>query len=101
MTLREPDEMTSVARFQRLGPIRRRGSRVELAGLGHRPARQLRARDPRRKPEIVLDPPRRAGLTSEGCALDDEGVEPFGRSVDGRAEARGAAADDKEVDLLP
>ena len=55
---------------------------------------------PGREAEVVLDPARRARLAAERAALDDERVEPLGRSVDGRAETRRAAPDDHEVDLL-
>ena len=50
--------------------------------------------------EVVLDPAGRAGLAAERGALDDQRVEPFGGAVDRGGEARRAAADDQQVDLL-
>ena len=94
VTLLEPDEVASVARLERHRAVRRRRARVELARLGDRPARQLRAGDPRREPEVVLDPPRRARLAAERGALDDERLEALGRAVDGGAEPGRTAADD-------
>ena len=92
--------MASVARLERQRAVGRRGARVELARLGDRAARQLRAADPGREPEVVLDPPRRARLPAERGALDDERLEALGGAVDRGAEAGGAAADDDQVDLL-
>ena len=54
-----------VARLQRERPVRRRRARAELARLGDRAAGQLHAADPGREAEVVLDPPRRAGLAAE------------------------------------
>ena len=65
-----------------------------------RAARQLRAADPCREPEIVLDSSRRARLSAERGALDDERLQTLGRPIDRRAEACGAAADDDEIDLF-
>ena len=59
------------------------------------------AADPGREAEVVLDPPRRAGLTAESGALDHQRVEAFGSAVDGGAQAGRAGADDEQVDLLP
>src|SRR6185503_6285277 len=60
----------------------------------------LGAADPGREAEVVLDPPRRAGLSAERGALDHQRVEPFGGTVDGGRQARRAGAADQEVDLL-
>ena len=77
-----------------------RGARVELARLCDGAAGQLGARDPGREAEVVLDPPRRAGLAAERGAFDDQRLETLGRGVDRRPEARRTAADHDDVDLL-
>ena len=81
--------------------VRRCGSSAELARLRDRAARELRAADPGRKAEKVLDAAGVSSLASESCALDHERVESFGGAVDGRAEPCRATADDQKVDFLP
>ena len=83
-----------------LGPVGGRGAGAELARLGDRAAGQLAAADPGREAEVVLDPPRGAGLAAEHGALDDQRVEALRGAVDGGAEAGRAAAEDQQVDLL-
>ena len=99
--LLQPHDVASVSRLERHGAVWRRQARVELPRLGDRAAGQLGAADPRREAEVVLDPPRRAGLPAERRAVDDERVEALGRAVDRGAEAAGPGADDEQVDLLP
>ena len=96
----EPDEVAVGAWLEPDRAVGRGGAGAELPRLRDRPGRELGAADPGREAEVVLDPARRARLAAEPAALDDERVEPLGRSVDGRAETRRAAADDHEVDLL-
>jgi hypothetical protein len=74
---------------RRAGSARDRGASPPRAGRRRRPARrsrcvlgqgrrranrQLRAADPRREAEVVLDPPRRTRLAAESAALDHERV---------------------------
>ena len=96
----EPHDVAPVAGLERHRPVGRRRPRAELARLGDGAARELGAGDAGREAEVVLDPARRAGLPAERGALDDERVEPLGGAVDRRAETRGPAADDQQVDLL-
>ena len=92
--------MAVVAGLERLGAVGRRRAGAELARLGDRAAGQLGAADAGREAEVVLDPPRGAGLAAEDGALDHQRVEALRGSVDRRAEARRTAADDQQVDLL-
>ena len=96
----ETDDVPVGARLERHRAVRRRRTRAELSRLRDRAGRQLRAADSRREAEVVLDPARGASLAAEGRALDDQGLEALRRAVDRRAEARRAAADHNEVDLL-
>ena len=73
---------------------------LNLRAWADRAARKLRAADPGREPEVVLDPPRRAGLAAERGALDHERVEPLRGAVDRGSEPGRAAADDEQVDVL-
>ena len=57
VTFLQVHQVTAVARLQRDGAVRRRGARVELAGLSDCAAGQLRTGDPGRESEVVLDPP--------------------------------------------
>ena len=70
-----------------------RGARVELPRLGDRAARELRAADPGRETEVVLDPSRRAGLPAERGALHDERLEALGCPVHRRSQAGRSASD--------
>ena len=47
--------------------------------------------------QVVLDPGALAGLAAGRGPLDQDGPQPLGRAVHGRAEAGRAAADDDEV----
>ena len=96
----ELHDVTVLARLQRQRPVRGRRARTELASLGDRAAGQLRAADPGREAEVVLDPARGPGLAAEHGALDHERIQPLGGTVDGGAEAGRAAADDEQVDPL-
>ena len=96
----EPDQVALLARLERLGAVGRRRAGAELARLGDRAAGQLAAADPGREAEVVLDPPRGAGLAAEHGALDHQRVEALGGAVDGGAEPGRAAAEDQQVDLL-
>ncbi len=96
----EPDEVALGAGLERRGAVGRRRAGAELARLGDRAAGQLGAADPRREAEVVLDPPRGAGLAAEHGALDDQRVEALRGAVDRGAEAGRPAADDEQVDLL-
>src|SRR6185437_16582923 len=77
-----------------------RGPGSELSRLRHGAARQLRAADPGRETEIVLDPARRTGLAAERSSFDQERVEPLRRSVDRCGETGRPAAHDEQVDLF-
>src|SRR4051794_297630 len=115
--------MAVVARLERDRPVRRGSAGTELPRLGDRPRRELGAADAGRggtelrgggaraggelgaagaggEAEVVLDRARGARLAAERGALDDQGVEALGRTVDRGAEPGRAAADDDEVDLL-
>ncbi len=96
----ESDDVSSVAGLERDRAVRRRGPCSELACLADGAAGQLGAGDAGREAEVVLDPARRSGLTTERGALDDQRVEPFRGSVDGGGETCRATADDEQVDLL-
>src|SRR5207253_1583017 len=96
----EAHEMAAVAGLERKRAVGRRETRAEFARLRDGAAGQLRPGDARREPEIVLNSPRRPRLPTEHVALDDERAQPFGRTVDGCAQARGPAADHEQVHLL-
>ena len=49
----------------------------------------------------VLDPPRRARLSAERSAFDDERLKTLRRAVDRGGQAGWSAADHEQVDLLP
>ena len=96
----QTDDVSLAARFERERAVGRRRPRTELPRLGDGAAGQLRAADPGREAEVVLDPAGGARLAAEGGALDDERLEALRRAVHRSREARGAGADDHEVDLL-
>ncbi len=100
VALFEPHDVAVIAGLERLGAVGGRRAGAELARLGDRAAGQLGAADAGREAEVVLDPPRGAGLAAEDGALDNQRVEALGGSVDRGAEARRTAADDQQVDLL-
>ena len=86
--------------LKRQGAIRRRGAGVELASLSDRAARQLAAADASWEPKVVLDAPRRSGLTAECGALNDQRFETFRSPVYGGGETSWPGTDDQEVDLF-
>src|SRR5690242_17727531 len=88
------------ARLERDGAVGRGRASAELSCLADRTHGQLGAADASWEAEVVLDPPRRPGLAAERVAVNDQGVQPLGRAVDGRSETGRAAADDKQVDGL-
>jgi hypothetical protein len=96
----ESSEVSSVAGFELDGAVGGRGSCAELPRLGDGAAGELRAADPGREAEVVLDPSRRSGLAAQSGALHDQRVEPFGGAVDRGGQAGGAGADDEQVDFL-
>ena len=96
----EPDHVAVAAGLERQRAVGRGRTRAELARLGDRAAGEVVAGDARREAEIVLDPPRRAGLPAQRRALHDERVETLRGAVDRGAEARRPTADHEEVDLL-
>lgn len=101
VTVFQPDDVASVPRFERDRPIRRRRPGIELPRLGDGAARQLGSADTGGKPQVVLDPARRAGLPTQGRALDNQRFEALGRSVDRRSETRRPSAHHEQVDPLP
>ena len=82
---------------QRLGPGRHADAGPELLGLDDGPLGQLRARDPRREPQVVLDPGGGARLAAGGHGVDHDGVEPLGGAVDGGGQTARPGTDDEEV----
>ena len=71
--------------------------RAELLRLRVRAPRQLLARDPRRKAEVVLDPRARAGLAAWRRRFHDQDVQSLRRPVHRRRESRGTRAHDDHV----
>ena len=92
--------MTLCAGLERDRAVGRRRPGLELAGLGHGAARELRTADAGREAEVVFDAPRRTGLAAQRGALEHERLQPLGRAVDRRAETGRPGSDDHEVDLL-
>src|SRR5829696_9911215 len=80
--------------------VRRGRPGPELARLRHGAGRQLAAADAPGKAEVVLDPPRAAGLAAEARALQNQRREPLRGAVYRRRQSGGTASDDREVDLL-
>ena len=78
-----------VGRGQDLGP--------ELGRLAAGPVGELGAADPVGEAEVVLDPGALAGLPAGGLPLDQDGAQPLGGGVHGRAQPGRAAADDHRV----
>ena len=72
-------------------------ARAEALRLKQRVPRELGARDPGGKPEIVLDPRARARLTARRERLGSEHFEPLRGGVHRRREPRGAGTDDHEI----
>ena len=70
---------------------------AELDRLPAGPVGELRAGDPVREAEVVLDPGALPGLAAGGGALDQHGAQALGRPVHRGAEPGRAAADDDEV----
>src|SRR4029077_14925217 len=68
--------------------------------LRRRSLGELGAAQARRKPEVVLDPARLAGLTPGSSPLDHDRLQALGRAVHGGGEASGATADDHEIVVL-
>ena len=81
--------------------LRDHDSGPKFLGLGVGESGQLPARDPGRKPEIVLDLRARTRLASWGTRLDDQRIESLGRGVDGRGKARRPGADDDDIAHVP
>ena len=71
--------------------------RAEALGLEQRVLGQLRAGDPRREAEVVLDPRAGTGLAARGELVGGEHVEALGRRVHRRGETGRPRADDDEV----
>ena len=101
MSLLELDDVPTVAGLER--DVRGYG----VAGLAPNFRAWVTARPvssvpviPSREAEVVLDPARGSGLTTESSALDHERVEPFGGAVDSGGEPGRAGADDEQIDLL-
>jgi hypothetical protein len=80
--------------------VEARQHRVEPARLQRRLARQLRAGDPGREAEVVLDPRARTGLAAGRPRLGHQRPQSLGPSVHGGREARGTAAEHDEVEPL-
>ena len=75
--------------------------------LGAEPARligaaprEVRAAEPTREPEVVLDAAGLAGLAAGRLALDHHRAQALGRAVDGRRQPGRPAADDDQVVVL-
>ena len=73
--------------------------RAQPARLTQRAIRQFLAGHARGEPEIVLDPRGRARLAAGRLALDDDGTQALGRSVNRRGQPGGSGADDHRVVL--
>src|SRR5450759_4672225 len=93
-------DMTLYAGFERERAVRGRGPRIELTRLGNRAAGELRAADPGRETEIVLDSPRGARLPTQRGALHDQRHQTLRRPIHRGAEPRGATADHDQIDHL-
>ena len=70
---------------------------AEPARLRRRAVREVRAAQPVREAEVVLDAGALAGLPARCVAFDDGGVQPFRRAVDRGRQPGRAGADDDEV----
>src|SRR5690606_18794920 len=62
--------------------------------------RELEAADPLREAREVLDDVGRGDLAAGDLALEDDGLAPAARGVDGGGESRAASADDGDVVLI-
>ncbi len=87
--LRSQLELGGALRDQHLG--------AELLRLGVGAPRQLLPGDARRKPEVVLDPRARPGLSARRVRFEHQHVQPFRRAVHRRREPGRSGADDDEV----
>ncbi len=80
--------MAAGVRRDRLDAARHHDLGTEAQRLLARPRRQVVARDAARKPEVVLDPRRRAGLAARRLALDQQRAQALGRAVHARPRGR-------------
>ena len=90
--LLEPFELGDPARHGEAG--------AELHRLDLAAPDQVAAGDAGREPHIVLDPAGGSSLTANCDVFTDQGAQTFGTGIDRGRDARGAAADDQDVDLL-
>ena len=70
---------------------------AEALGLGQGAAGELRAAEAVGKAQVVFDGRALAGLAAGRAALDHQRAQPFGRAINGRAQAGGAGAHDDEI----
>ncbi len=77
--------------------LRRENFDAEAAGLRHGAESQVGAGESRGKAEIVFDARAEAGLAAGRFALDHHRAQAFGCAINGRGEARWAAADDGQI----
>jgi len=54
-------------------------------------------RDPGRKPQVILDARRGAGLPAHRTLVDDKDRQTFGRAIDGCREPGWPSADDRDI----
>jgi len=71
--------------------------RAEARSLSQGALRQVRAAQSLGEPQVVLDRRAVSGLTPWCVALDDDGAQALGRSVDGGGQAGRSTADDAHV----
>ena len=100
--------VVEVHAYQALGPVGQldrameaRQHRVETARLQRRVARQVRAGDPGREAEVVLDARARAGLPAGCPGLCHERAQPFRSAIDGCRQAGRPGTQHDEVEALP
>src|SRR6185437_5739089 len=72
LTRRKQQVAGTVSALELYGLIRDCDLHAEFLGLAKGASHQCHARDASREAEIIFDPRRRAGLTAEGTAVDDE-----------------------------
>ena len=71
-----------------------------MASLFAGPVGEFRTADALRKPQIILDLRTAAGLSANGIALDQNGLQAFRGGIDSRAEPGRPGAVDRQIVFL-
>ena len=79
------------------GFLRREDLHAKAPRLRNSTTRQVKAGEPGRKAEIILNPRTKSGLASRRFALDDHRAQALARAIHSRGKSRGTAANDSEI----